>query len=247
MATNGKQSKSLFTRISDVGQEPLKTLAPLKGYESVPLVPLEAAAIPLSACVPGIEGFVEMAKKQCRNYKLPAGLTIDQAASIALYTMETSSNDPSVYRALNSILRSEDKKLLPPWYLYIKLLLTGLSYFPSAHQHIYRGVASSLYKNYVKDSIVTWWTFSSCATEIDVLQIFLPTKGARTMFTIECDSGKDISCLSDFPDEKEVLLLPETQFRVIAILDNGNELHTIQLRETRSPLSIPPPINQSGR
>lgn len=247
MATNGMQSKSLFTRISDVGQEPLKTLAPLKGYESVPLVSLEAAAIPLITCVTGIEGYVETVKKKCQKYALPAELTIDQAASIALYTMETSSNDPSVYRQLNAILRSEDKKLLPPWYLYIKLLLTALSHFPSTRRFVYRGVASSLYKTYGKNSIVTWWAFSSCATEVDVLTTFLPTTGARTMFTIECDSGKDISCVSDFPNEKEVLLLPETQFRVIAILDNGNGLHTIQLKETRSLLALPPPTPQSGK
>ena len=247
MATNGLQSKSLITRISDVGQEPLKTLAPIKGYESVPLVSLEAAVIPLSTCVTGIERYVEMATEKCQKYTLPAELTIDQAVSIALYTMETSPNDPSIYRQLNAILRSEDKKLLPPWYLYIKLLLTALSHFPSTRRFVYRGVASPLYKVYEKNSIVTWWAFSSCATEVDVLEAFLPTTGARTMFTIECNSGKDISCISDFPNEKEVLLLPETQFRVIAILDNGSGLHTIQLKETRSPLSLPLPTPQSGR
>jgi hypothetical protein len=77
--------------------------------------------------------------------------------------------------------------------------------------------------------------------EINVLNTFLSTTVARTMFTIDCNLGKDISCFSTFLNEKEVLLLLETQFKVVSYLDQGNGLHTIQLEEIRSPLSISPP------
>ncbi|CAF4900171.1 unnamed protein product, partial [Rotaria socialis] len=48
------------------------------------------------------------------------------------------------------------------------------------------------------------------------------------MFTIECESGKDIRNHSFFPSEDEILLLAATQFKVIGCLDQG-DLHVIQL------------------
>ena len=51
------------------------------------------------------------------------------------------------------------------------------------------------------------------------------------MFTIECNSGKDIRKHSYFSLEDEILLLAATQFKVIACLNQGNDLHTIQLQE----------------
>jgi hypothetical protein len=52
------------------------------------------------------------------------------------------------------------------------------------------------------------------------------------MFVIEYDAGKDISEHSFFPEEKEVLLLPATQFKATTCLDQ-NDLHIINLEETQ--------------
>ncbi|CAF4251026.1 unnamed protein product [Rotaria sp. Silwood2] len=83
---------------------------------------------------------------------------------------------------------------------------------------------------------VVWWGFSSCATSLNVLQSeqFLGKTGVRTMFHIECESGKDIRNHSFFPTEDEILLLAATQFNVIGCLDQG-DLHVIQLKETQPP------------
>ncbi|CAF1517439.1 unnamed protein product [Adineta ricciae] len=43
----------------------------------------------------------------------------------------------------------------------------------------------------------------------------------RTMFAIECQSGKDIRHHSFFPSEDEILLLPATQFGVTGCLDQA--------------------------
>ena len=59
----------------------------------------------------------------------------------------------------------------------------------------------------------------------------------RTLFTIECDSGKDIRNHSRFPSEDEILLLAATQFKIKGILDQGNSVHTIQLQPTKKILA----------
>lgn len=241
MATNGKSVSKSMMRISDIAER-LETLAPIDGYDKMQLVSIEVAIVPLTTLVPNVKNDVKEAKKILSQRTLPKGLTIDQAAAIMLYTMEANGDDKSFYKVLNRILRSKNRKELPSWYLYLKLVLTGLSQLQSTRRFIFRGLRSNVHQDYPKDKIVTWWGFSSCAMKIDVLKVFLGPSGPRTMFTIDSNSGKDISSLSQFPDENEVLLLPETQFKVIGSLDNGNELHTIQLVEVASPLSISSPI-----
>jgi hypothetical protein len=98
-------------------------------------------------------------------------------------------------------------------------------------------------KDYPKGKSFVWWGFSSCTTSIDVLQseLFFGTTTARTMFTIECDSGKDIRKHSYFPREDEILLLAATQFKVVACLNHGHGLHMIQLEETKPPFPLRQP------
>ena len=62
---------------------------------------------------------------------------------------------------------------------------------------------------------------------------FLGSSGKRTMFTIECFSGKDIRQHSDFQNEDEILLLPGRQFEVVSCLQQGKDLYLIHLRETK--------------
>jgi hypothetical protein len=176
----------------------------------------------------------------------PEELTIDEAASITLYTMEWKIHENSLYQVLNEVLRSENRKELPPWFLYLKLFLTGLSRLQSTRQFLYRGVKSDLHKRYPKNKNVIWWGFSSCTLKIDVLKSepFLGTKGSRTLFNIECNSGKAIICFSEFPGEKEILLLPETQVETVGLLNQDNSLYIIQLKEIRSPFSISPPSSK---
>ena len=70
-------------RFSDIGEEPLRRLPPIRGFENAPLVSLEEATDPLIGVVPEIEHMVY----NIRQSKIPAknGLTIDESSSIALY------------------------------------------------------------------------------------------------------------------------------------------------------------------
>ncbi|CAF3237751.1 unnamed protein product [Rotaria sp. Silwood2] len=231
-----------FLRLSDIAQEPHEMLIPISGYENVPLVPLESAVEPLIRLLPAIQSYAYAAKKRCKRPP-PDGLTVDESASIMLYSMSWKPSDKCLYHALNATLRLEEREKLEPWFLYLKLFLTALSQLPSQRGTVFRGVKLDLHNKYPKGETITWWGFSSCTALIEVLQseLFLGKTGTRTMFTIECDSGKDIRKHSFYPKEDEILLLAATQFKVIGCLDNGNNYYTIHLKEMKSqfPLLLP--------
>ena len=78
---------------------------------------------------------------------------------------------------------------------------------------------------------------SSCTASLEVLEApnYLGKSGARTIFSIQTNSGRDIRGHSYFQHEDEIVLPPGLYFRVIGCLNPAEDLHVIQLRE------IPPP------
>jgi len=137
---------------------------------------------------------------------------------------------------LNKILRSTDRQKLKPWFLYLKLLLTGLSRLPSIHRTVYRGIQLDISQQYPKDDIIIWWDFCLCTTLIDKLD--LNKKNVRTIFTIECNSSKYISKHSFYPSTVMILLLPATQFQVMECVKQKSNLYLIQLKEIKSPFNL---------
>ncbi|CAF1362862.1 unnamed protein product [Adineta steineri] len=221
-------------RYSDMVEEPQKMLLPIEGYEKMPLVSLMEAIEPLITIVPGIDHKAWVARQNSDNPK--DGLTPDQSASIVLYSMEGKSRETNVYFVLNSILRSNkpdrtDK--LKSWFLYLKLFITALTRLPSRERTVYRGVKMDLSARFTEGKTFVWWGFSSCTTSMKTLKSedFLGQKGTRTLFTIECFSGKDIRNHSHYLTEEEILLIAGRQFEVIACLPQPPDLHIIQVKE----------------
>ncbi|CAF0890662.1 unnamed protein product [Rotaria sp. Silwood1] len=253
MATGGTEEVAQRARrIMDITEEPLEKLDPIVGYVDTPNISLENAVESLVPFLPAVLKCARSAKKQCK--KPPAdGLTIDESASIMLYSMSWKPDDECLYIALNATLRSEKRDKLEPWFPYLNLFLTALERLSSKRRTIYRGVKLDLHEKYSKGKIIDWWAFSSCTTSIGVLQaeLFLGKTGERTMFTIECDSGKDIRKHSLLPAEDEVLLPAATRFKVVDCLDHGHGLHMIQLEEIKPPqpllqlLFVPSSTNSS--
>ena len=99
----------------------------------------------------------------------PHGLTMDESASIMLYSLEWKTRETSFYFILNKMLRATDRNKLKPWFLYMKLLIFSLSKLSSRSMHVYRGIKEDLHDAYPKGSTFVWWGFSSCTTSIDVL------------------------------------------------------------------------------
>ncbi|CAF1299770.1 unnamed protein product [Rotaria sordida] len=244
MATDGEEEATAqrILRITDIAQEPLESITPIGGYEEMPLVTLEIAVEPLVPILPAVQSHAYVAKQRCEN---PAdGLTQDESASIMLYTMSWTPLNKCLYFVLNDTLRSPDRQQkIEPWYLFTRLLLTALLRLPPIPTTAYRGVKLDLSERYIKGKTIVWWGFSSCTTAVDVLnsKLFLGTTGDRTMFTLKCQSAKDIRKHSYYPAENEVLLMAATQFKVICCLHQG-DLHIIQLEETRPPFPLLQPV-----
>ena len=102
---------------------------------------------------------------------------------------------------------------------------------------MWRGVREDLSALCPKDKEFTWWAFSSCTASMSVLESpnYLGKSGARTIFSIQTNSGKHIRAHSYFENEDEILLPPGIYLRVIDVLSPADSLHIIQLREIPVP------------
>ncbi len=230
-------------RVSDVNEKPDAMLLPIEGYEKKPLVSLEEAVVPLIQLVTDIKRKAWIAKTRATN---PAdGLTSDESTAIILYSMEWPEHDQSLYYVLNSTLRAEKRSLLKPWFLYLKLVLTGLNKLPSLEgRTFHRRVKQDLSSNYPPGKTIVWWGFSSCTSTIDVLEReeILGKTGTRTLFNIESKNAKNIRYHSMFANENEVLLMPATQLEVVDRYDLSSDVHIVQLKETEPLYPLRDPV-----
>ena len=144
-------------RFSDITEELRGLLLPIKGYEIMPLVSLEESVMPLIPILPDIQTYVFMAKDN--NSTPPVeNLTLDESASICLYSIEWEPHDQCLSRVLNQTLRSKDRQKLNSWCLYLKLIFTALARLPSiANEKIYRGIKLDLTKDYPQGKTFIWW------------------------------------------------------------------------------------------
>ncbi|CAF1592868.1 unnamed protein product [Adineta ricciae] len=220
-------------RFSDVGALPNRMFAPIEGYEHMPLVSLEEAVEPLVNIVPKVQRNVFIVKQNCQHPE--DGLSSDESASIMLYTFESKPHESSLYVILNAALRLEKREQLVPWFLYLRLILTALGKLPSERRFVVRGVKADLRAEYPKGNTFIWWGFSSCTSTVEVLECegFFGKTGTRTLFQIDCYTGKDVKNHSFIRAEEEILLLPARQFQITSCLDSGNGLHIIQLKEIK--------------
>ena len=244
----GGETEQRIQRLTDIAGEPHDFLLPIDGYEDMPIVSLEKAVEPLLSVLPKILTYVYIAKKKCKKPK--DGLTEDESASIMLYSMGWQPDNQCLFVALNATLRSRDRAKLKLWYLYLKLFLTALFRLPPIpHLHVYRGVRLNMSEHYTPGTTVVWWGFSSCTKTLPILQSeeFLGATGVRTLFNIDCHSGRCIKNHSFYPSEDEILLLAATHFEVVGCLDQGSGLQLIQLKEIVPPYPLLQPVSLTGK
>lgn len=239
---NHENNMRRMLRISDMVEEPRRMLMPIQGYEKVPLVSLEEAVEPLVPLVADVRRMAWTAKNRCEE---PAdGLSCDESASIMLYSMEWQPHKECLYFVLNATLRAADRRNLSVWYLYLRLILTALGRLPSVSRTVYRGIKLDLIKDYPKEKKFVWWGFSSCTQSVEVLNAeqFLGKTGYRTLFNINCLSGKNIRNHSYFEKEDEIVLLPARQFKVASVFNAANGLHIIQIDEVEPEYPLLEPL-----
>ncbi|CAF3061805.1 unnamed protein product [Rotaria sp. Silwood2] len=238
---------SCRSRFFDLMRETGDKLSPIKGYRQLVQPSLEEAIVSIQKHkafnIDGdIQNKVSFATKQCSEEDDLYSLTVDESAAIQIYTIESKTEQESLFYVLNSTLRQADRSELKPLLPYLKLLIEGLEKLPSFSGLIYRGVNCNISSNFIKGKKLTWWGFSSCTRSLDVLnrEDFLGKSSQRTLFYIECISGKSIQSYSySSPNDEEVLLLPGTEFLITNKKRTKRGLSIVHLREilAKSPTS----------
>jgi hypothetical protein len=129
----------------------------IEGYDEVPGVPLTTAIEKLDKVVPKITQNAQIALE--RSTRAADGLTLDESASIQLYTMEGRAGCPSLATRINAALRAEDRDELVPYFAYFKLLLTALWKLKAVSGKIWRGAKADLREQYPVGKMFVWWGF----------------------------------------------------------------------------------------
>ncbi|CAF0822972.1 unnamed protein product [Rotaria sordida] len=196
-----------------------------------PLLQIEEAIKPLVHLIDDIATKVYIIKQQS-TVDDTSDLTLDELGAIHLYIGERLPPTKCIYYLLNETIRRGFPEELQLWHPYLNLLLTALGKLPSTGHHctVYRGVRScDLSDEYKNDGRYTWWTFGSCLRSLDQMKLptFLGKQGVRTIFKIDCYSGKRLP----WSEDDEVILMPGFHFQVIGKLRSLDDLNTIYVRE----------------
>jgi hypothetical protein len=125
----------------------------IAGYEDLPLLPLDMSVEPLENIVSNVARNAWIAKERTAENQSD-NLTEDESAAIQLYTMEWKSSFH-----LNAALRAQDRRLLVPYFSYLKLILSALCKLRSSRKIVWRGVKADLNSQYPVGKTVVWWGF----------------------------------------------------------------------------------------
>ena len=221
--------------------------APLSGLfpADLPLPSLEDALMPLAVMLPQLHPSsgrsVKIARKQAKRAQAKhPNLSMDKCIAIVLYTMEEIPREESLYYALNLALRNQMRNAVRPWRDYVWLLLHALRELPlAAEMLVFRGCKTTpadLGLELTKGFDFTWSSFSSTATQQDVMQTFVGQTGPRTLMTIKMTEpvGRDVRDFSLYPGENEILYPPNMCFEVVSSFDAGNQLIMVQCEQTET-------------
>ena len=171
----------------------------------------------------------------------------DYTKAVYLYTLEVHIDYAGkiwrgIYQILNHDLRSNDKKQIERWCPYMHYLVRGIIRCPRCPENktIYRGLLLSnnlIDQNYKAEKIVRWSGFSSCTINKPIAKQFLTDQTSyfktlfdkirgrdnqcRTLFELTAKDAYDISSISAYPHEEEVLLLPMVDMKISKIEVRG--------------------------
>ena len=126
-----------------------------------------------------------------------------------------------MYKYINPVLRDGD--LFDAYSDFIHALCSGLNVLPNYEGEVIRVVnlPNDVLDSYQVNSIVTEKAFMSSSADKTGTDVFRTNtdKQYNTIFYIYSFSGKDISQISKWPNEKEILFRAGTNFRVTNRVD----------------------------
>ena len=158
------------------------------------------------------------------------GLSEEEALVIAGYTVEERPGEISMYDALNRTLRGpHDRVNLIQIRSLLALFIRAIRKLPIVEKsEVYRGIDKNLGSSVRNNTTVTWWAFTSATWDLNKTNTFIGDSGG-CLFTIKGPCrGYDLSMLSVFPDESELLLEPETQILTTGIVKLGTNSTLVQ-------------------
>jgi hypothetical protein len=141
----------------------------------------------------------------------------EEAIAVHSYTV-------SLYYDVNNALRSTKEEEITPWADAIATIASGLRKLSRFEGTVYRGVDLSEYKT---DRYVDAFNLMEPIQELAFTSTSAEKGDAFSKpirFVIRSHTGAQISALSQFPSEKEVLFAPGTWFRVTGINDGEDSL-----------------------
>lgn len=126
----------------------------IEGYENIPILPLVDTLKDLKDIISNFEENLSSAIK--KSNCLLDGLDANESAAIYFYTIGKEYN---ISKALNVVLRDDDRTKLKPYLSYLKLLLTALWKLPSSTTTVWRASPSDLQSKYPVGKTFVWWGF----------------------------------------------------------------------------------------
>jgi len=150
-------------------------------------------------------------------------IEFEDALCIAAFTIEPETNkQAAMYNVINQALRKRrSEKNLSPVKNLIVHFLRCLRKLPRVTKNVvYRGIDKNIESRMSIGSTATWWGFTSTSWDMGVTSTFIKENGSLLVLDGPLD-GYDITLLSEFPNESELLLEPETHFKIISKVNMG--------------------------
>lgn len=137
-----------------------------------------------------------------------------------------------LFKQINTALRGEGD--ISAWRPYIGILLVGLRELVYHKGTVFRGLKNFReLSQYPKNKIICWPTISAMSKHRECALKFTDQTGI--LFEVEVLSGRDVSKLSVFPKEAEVLVMPYSHFEVVDVVDSADGPAVVKMREVPVP------------
>eukprot|EP00667_Euglena_gracilis_P000162 EG_transcript_162 len=150
-----------------------------------------------------------------------------QVVAVYVYTYELNYDEPGfdqIYATMNRAMRLAEEALIAFYRPLIWEMDQALHDLPSFAGKSYRGIDCRLDSAvFAPGNFVRWPSFSSASQNQAVAEEF--AKGdSGTLFFLSSANAKSIADISRFPEEQEVLFLPNTTFEVTSVLTSTSEI-----------------------
>ena len=99
---------------------------------------------------------------------------------------------------------------------------------PKKNVTLWRGISVDLFDQYKVGETITWWGVSSCTADESVARNFMNGCGGNcSLLIVNTATATDISEITFYSNEKESLLAPGTQLKVLKSERKGkvSEIH----------------------